>query len=321
MDGWWEAEALDEMFYRVIVAGVHRRLGLTWPVVVAGFSSMVRNLQSTRRAFEIGKEHYDLGNDLYEAMLDPYFTYSCGYWLKAKTLDEAEAAKLDLICQKLNLQKGQYILDIGCGWGSLLKYAAEHYGVRGLGVTVSEEQAKLARERCAGLPVEIRLQDYRALTETFDHVASVGMFEHVGVKNYRTFFEVVKRVLKPNGLVMLHTIGSLKTSRSFDPWVEKYIFPNSMLPSMKQITTAVEGLFVIEDWHNFGAYYDPTLMAWEANFRQHWPELKKTYNERFYRMWRYYLLSCAGSFRARSNQLWQIVLSPSGLIGGYTSVR
>lgn len=321
IDGWWDAEQLDVLFSRLLETGVARRLRITWPVVLAGVSSLARNLQSRRRAFAIGREHYDLGNDLYAAMLGPTFMYSSGYWREATTLDAAQSAKLDLICRALNLQEGQRLLDIGCGWGSLLKYAAERYGVRGVGVTVSKEQAALARERCRGLPIDIRLHDYRDLTERFDHVVSVGMFEHVGYKNYRTFFEVVKRTLKDDGLCVLYTIGSLRTSRAFDPWVAKYIFPNSMLPSMCHITKAVEGLFVIEDWHDFGAYYDPTLMAWYENFVGHWAALKAHYSERFFRMWRYYLLSCAGSFRARYNQLWQIVLSPHGVAGGYQAVR
>jgi cyclopropane-fatty-acyl-phospholipid synthase len=190
-----------------------------------------------------------------------------------------------------------------------------------VGVTVSPKQAELGRELCQGLPVEIRLQDYRDVRETFDHVVSVGMAEHVGYRNYRTYMQTVARCLKPDGLFLLHTIGSSFSKTSSDPFTDKYIFPNSLLPSIKQLGAAMEHIFVMEDWHNFSAHYDYTLMAWFRNFDQNWDKLRDTYGDRFYRMWKYYLLSCAGAFRARKNQLWQIVLSKEGLVGGYESVR
>ena len=259
-------------------------------------------------------------------MLDRRMTYTCGYWSspsgEAKTLDEAQEAKLDLVCRKIGLKKGDRVLDIGGGWGSFARFAAERYGASVVAITISKEQAALGRELCAGLPIDIRLQDYRDLhDETFDHVVSLGMFEHVGVKNYRTYMHVVRRVLKPDGLFLLHTIGSNKSLWFADPWIAKRIFPNGMLPSIAQIGKAVEGLFIMEDWHNFGTDYDTTLMAWFSNFDTAWPLLKEKYGERFYRMWKFYLLSCAGGFRARNTQLWQIVLSPRGVPGGYRSIR
>lgn len=247
--------------------------------------------------------------------------YSCGYWKDAVDLDAAQEAKLELICQKLGLKPGMRILDIGCGWGGALEYAARHYGVESVGLTVSENQAAHAHRRCAGLPVDIRLQDYRALDEPFDRVLSIGMFEHVGIKNYRTFMKTVRRCLRPDGLFLLHTIGASRSTHISDPWMEKYIFPNSKLPSARQLTSAFEGLFVLEDWHSFGPHYDRTLMAWHANIESRWHELDDRYDAAFRRMWRYYLLSCAGAFRARVNQLWQLILSPEGIPGGYISVR
>ena len=321
MDGWWECERLDEFFHRLLSINIYERIGLSLPVILGVLKSRLINMQAVRRAFQVGEKHYDTGNDLFTAMLGSTMAYSCGYWKNAATLDEAQEAKLDLICKKLYLKPGMKILDIGSGWGSLVRHAAKNYGVSAVGLTVSKEQAKLSAELCSGLSVEFRLQDYRTLNEKFDRVISVGMFEHVGVKNYRTYMEVVKRCLKDDGLSMLHTIGSLKSGTSTDPWIEKYIFPNGKLPSVKQIATAAEKLFVIEDLHNFGIYYDKTLMAWHKNFEAAWLELKKNYSERFYRMWRYYLLCCAGAFRARSIQLWQIVLSPRGVPGGYESLR
>lgn len=281
---------------------------------------MLGNPQRPSKAFEVGEKHYDIGNDLYEAMLDSRMTYTCGYWKDAHNLEEAQEAKLDLVCKKLGLKPGHRILDVGCGWGSFLKYASERYGVRGVGITVSKEQAALARERCKGLPIEIRLQDYRDTEGTYDHIASLGMFEHVGPKNYRAYFSKIKTLLKDGGLFLLHTIGSDITA-PVDPWIEKYIFPNSQIPSLRQVADALEGLFIMEDWHNFGADYDTTLMAWFSRFDAHWEEFKHRYDERFYRMWKYYLLVSAASFRARKNQLWQIVLSPQGVPGGYTSIR
>jgi cyclopropane-fatty-acyl-phospholipid synthase len=252
--------------------------------------------------------------------------YSCGYWKNATDLDAAQEAKLDLVCRKLGLAPGQRVLDIGCGWGEALKFAAERHGVHGVGVTVSEEQAQFARELCAGLPVEIRVQDYREVGkgdggERFDRIWSIGMFEHVGVKNYRAYFETVRRCLAADGLTLLHTIGGNLSTNHTDPWIAKYIFPNSMIPSAQQLAAASEGLFVIEDWHNFGADYDRTLMAWRANFDAAWPSLRERYGERFQRMWRFYLAASAATFRSRRDQLWQVVLSPSGVAGGYVAPR
>lgn len=325
MDGWWDAPALDAFIYKVIAA----RLDTAIRFNVAFFFSIVRaylfNLQSDARAFKVGEVHYDLGNDLYEAMLDKRMVYTCGYWSspagEAKTLDEAQEAKLDLVCRKIDLKAGDRILDIGCGWGSFAKYAGEKYGASVVGITVSVEQAALARERCKGLPVEIRVQDYRSVDEKFDHIVSLGMFEHVGYKNYRTYFQVANRCLKDNGLFLLHTIGNNYSTAIGDPWLCKYIFTGGMLPSVAQIGKAIERLFVMEDLHNFGADYDKTLLAWFKNFEATWPTLREKYGDKFYRMWKYYLLSCAGVARARQMQLWQIVLSKNGVPGGYKSVR
>ena len=250
-------------------------------------------------------------------MLGERLIYSCAFWEHAASLDEAQEAKLDLVCRKLGLQPGMRVLDIGCGWGGAARYAAERYQVEVVGITVSQEQVRLAREMCRGLPIEIRYQDYRSLEEPFDRILSVGMFEHVGPRNYVTFMDVVRRCLKENGLFLLHTIGTQQTTKRCDPWIGRYIFPNSKLPSAREICAAMEGHFILENWQNFGADYDRTLMHWFRNFQENWSWLRDRYDERFFRMWKYYLLSCAGVFRARANQLWQIVLSPQGVPGGY----
>lgn len=321
MDGWWDCDALDQFVARVLRAGLRDVVAKSTRAKLFILLAHLTNRQSSTRAFEVGERHYDLGDDLFDVMLDRRRTYSCGYWKDAATLDEAQEAKLELICRKIGLKPGQHVLDVGCGWGSFIGYAAEKYGVKATGITVSREQADYARERLAALPVEVRLQDYRDIEGTFDHVVSVGMFEHVGVKNYRTFMEVAHRCLADDGLLLLHTIMSNISGHTIDPWTEKYIFPNAMLPSPQQIGAAAEHLFIIEDVHNFGADYDPTLLAWHRRFEEGWGRIAERYGERFRRMWRYYLLTSAGGFRIRRNGLWQVVLSKNGVPGGYRSVR
>ncbi len=320
MDGWWDCEDLAGFFFKLLrsnLEGSVRHIGMLWHILPV----LVFNMQTRSRALRVGKEHYDIGNDLYEAMLGPSMAYSCGYWKNASNLDEAQDAKFDLVCRKLGLKSGDRVLDIGCGWGNFLAYAAKKYGVSGVGITISKEQIALAREIVRGLDVEIRFEDYRDTTGQFDHVVSIGMFEHVGPKNYRAYFTKVRELVKDDGFVLVHTIGSWRTTYITDPWFNKYIFPNGVTPSVARLGKATNGLFVLEDWHNFGADYDKTLMAWYENFERAWPDLKSKYGERFFRMWRYYLLSAAGSFRARRTQLWQVVLSKKGVVGGYEPVR
>lgn len=320
MDGWWECERLDIFFQKVLRAGLEDQLPHHLKDTLRIASARIFNLQSKKRAWIVGKEHYDLGNDLFTRMLDPYMQYSCAYWKDAQTLEQAQEAKLDLICRKLQLAPGMRVLDIGCGWGGLAYYMAKNYGVSVEGVTISAEQQKLAQQRCEGLDVKILLQDYRDLNEQFDRIVSVGMFEHVGPKNYATYFDVVDRNLKPDGLFLLHTIGSKKTDDNVDPWINKYIFPNGCLPSVRHIAIASEPHFVMEDWHNIGADYDTTLMAWQTRFLQSWPEIADNYSERFKRMFIYYLNACAGAFRARDIHLWQVVFS-RGISGGLRVAR
>ncbi len=320
MDGWWDAEDLTDFFYRVQSAHLEEQLH-NIETLVAHLRARFLNLQRGAHAWEVGHQHYDLGNDLFQAMLGKYLVYSCGYWNATDNLDAAQQAKLDLVCRKLQLKPGMRVLDIGCGWGEALKFAAEHYGVEGVGITISAEQAVYARDLCKGLPVEIRLQDYRELDERFDAVYSIGMFEHVGARNYRVYFELVRRCLKPEGLSLLHTIGNNDSPSRPDPWVEKYIFPNSMIPAASQVAKALEGLFVVEDWHNFGTDYDRTLCAWRQNFDAAWPELAARYDQRFQRMWHFYLATSTAVFRARRDQLWQLTLSPQGVPGGLRVTR
>jgi cyclopropane-fatty-acyl-phospholipid synthase len=310
--GQWDCEQLDGLICRLLRARLEERTGKSLHEVWLAVRARASNPQKGQGAYTVAKRHYDLGNEFYRAMLDDRMTYSCGYWNDAASLDEAQEAKLDLICRKIDLQRGQRVLDIGCGWGSFGGYAAERYGAEVVGITVSVEQAQWASERYKKLPVEVRVQDYRDVQEQFDHIVSVGMFEHVGHKNYRTYMELAERCLRDEGIFLLHTIGRNMSTKSMDPWIEKYIFPNALLPSALQITQAAEGLFAVRDWHAFGGDYDRTLMAWHANFERNWPRIRSGLDEGFHKMWRYYLLMCAGAFRADENQLWQIVLSKPG---------
>jgi len=322
MDGWWDSENIDEMIYKIIRADLLNKVQHNLKIALQLLGFWLLNMQARHRAFVIGEKHYDLGNDLFRYMLDKRMNYSCAYWKDAKTLDQAQENKLELICKKIYLTPGMRVLDIGCGWGAFGKYAAEKYDVEVVGITVSKEQVYLGKEMCKGLPVEFRLQDYRGIKEKFDRIVSVGMIEHVGYKNYREYFKIAERNLNDDGLFLLHTIGEVRSTKSTDAWTHKYIFSNGMLPSISQLGKAIEGLFVMEDWHNIGADYDKTLMCWYNNFITNWDYLKNKYNERFFRMWKYFLLSSAGAFRARNkNQLWQIVLSKNGVLGGYNPIR
>lgn len=328
MDKMWDVDDLPEMVARIMRSGIGQSVykHLSFGAVLYTLRHLLFNLQNKARAFQVAEVHYDVGNDLYAKMLGPSMTYTCGYWNPptggATTLDEAQRNKLDLVCRKIGLKRGDRILDIGCGWGSLLLHAAREYGAEGVGVTVSKEQVALARSLTHGYPIEIRLQDYRDVCDgPYDHIVSLGMFEHVGTKNYRTYMRTVRELLKDDGLFLLHTIGVKKTGQSLYPWYDKYIFPNGYLPSAAEIGQSIDGFFVTEDWHSFGHDYDATLCAWYCNFDRARPELRAKYDDRFYRMWTFFLLTSAGAFRARYLNLWQIVLSPNGVAGGYQSMR
>ncbi|MBU6310605.1 cyclopropane fatty acyl phospholipid synthase [Patescibacteria group bacterium] len=321
MDGWWDVDDLPGLFERLTRHRFQARISYDMRSMFSLGRALIGNMQARARAFQVAHEHYDLGNDLYEAMLGPSMVYTCAYWADAETLTDAQYAKLDLVARKVGLKPGDSVLDIGCGFGSFAKLAAEKYGATVRGTSVSSAQCDYARTHTAGLPVEIVLEDYRDTTGSYDHIVSIGMFEAVGAKNFRTYMQKAHDLLKPGGLFVLHTIGQNTSTQVGDPWIDRYIFPNGVLPSVAQIGRALEGLFVLEDWHSFGPYYDRTLTAWWQNFDAAWAQLAPRYGERFYRMWRYYLLGCAGTFRARENQLWQVVLSKGGTREPYRAVR
>ncbi|MFA5258485.1 MAG: cyclopropane fatty acyl phospholipid synthase [Candidatus Pacearchaeota archaeon] len=331
MDGDWDCQRLDVFFYKILKERIDEKAleGLNFKTKIKllayRIKSKVFNLQNISRSKIVGKKHYDTGNYLFEKMLDRRMQYSCGYFKNAKTLDEAQEAKLDLICKKINLKPGMKVLDIGCGFGGFAKYAAEKYKVKVIGVTISEAQAIFAKKFCRGLDVEIRVQDYREISEKFDRIVSIGMFEHVGFKNYINFFTITNKLLKEDGLFLLHTIGKNTSEFSADPFIMKYIFSGGELPSLSQITKAVEESFVVLDVHSFGGDYDKTLIEWNKNFKENWNTINKNdhgkYDNRFKRMWEYYLLCCAGAFRVGNIQLWQIVLSKPLANVNYQSIR
>ena len=319
MDGWWDCKALDQLSDKLLRGQIEKQVRASSPsFFLVLLRAYLLNPQSKKRAYIVGEKHYDVGNDLFSLMLDERMNYSCGYWRNAENLDQAQINKLDLICRKMHLKPGMNVLEIGCGWGGFAKYAAENYGVSVHGVTISKQQVEFAQDSCKDLDVRIELKDYRELNGQYDSIVSIGMFEHVGYQNYKNYMKVVHRCLKEDGLFLLHTIGRNQSGRATEPWINKYIFPNGMTPSAQQISAASEGLFVVEDWHNFGQDYDATLMSWNKNFQNNFDKLNDSYDDRFKRMWEYYLLMCAGTFRCRRNQLWQLVMSKSGIKGGYT---
>lgn len=318
MEGWWDCDRIDELVARVLRSDALDHLPFRYVPSLDAIRMRGFDLRTVRRAGRAIALHYDLGNDFFAHMLGRTMTYSCAYWADATDLDAAQDAKHELVCRKLDLRAGDALLDVGCGWGEFARYAAERRGCRVVGITISRAQAAYARERCRGLPVDIQLLDYRdpavAALGRFDKIVSIGMFEHVGTKRYPAFMRRVDGLLRPNGLFLLHTIGS-QHARASDPWLCTYVFPGGVLPTAGDVVRASAGVFVIEDWHNFRADYDRTLLAWHANHAAMVASEPHRHDAAFLRMWRFYLLSCAGNFRAgRHNQLWQVLFSKRGTV-------
>jgi len=312
MEGWWDSPALDQTIDRVCRDRIRDQVKENWVLLAHAVKARVLNRQSEKRAFDIAYKHYDIGNDLYESMLDKRMLYTCAYWANATTLEQAQEAKLELVCRKIGLKPGMRVLDLGCGWAGFASYAAEKYGVTVTGYTVAAEQVRWANAQYPHLPIDIRHEDYRKATGQYDAVVSIGLMEHVGPKNYRGYMELVDRCLAPGGVGFVHTICGNRTTAYIEPWFDKYIFPNAVLPTPDAIIAAMERLFIVEDMANIGEHYDPTLMAWWERFDAAWPRLEAKYGKTFYRMWKYYLLGCAGGFRSRETQLFQLVFTRSG---------
>ncbi|KPA74708.1 cyclopropane-fatty-acyl-phospholipid syntahse [Leptomonas pyrrhocoris] len=343
MDGWWDTRdfyALDDFFKRILEGGLEYYFPNNAKDMANVLKAKMFNPQTKSKSKKVGMQHYDIGNEFFSNMLGPSMQYSCAYWERhigdaagnsvepVATLDEAQQVKLHMLGEKLKLKPGMEVLDVGCGWGALASYLSQTYNVRVTGITISEEQRRSAAARNKDDPrVTILKQDYRdtKFSRKFDRIVSVGMFEHVGPKNYSTFFKHMRRLLNDadrDAVFLLHTVGSNITKDSADQWYLKYIFPGGCLPSISRIGKTIENQFVMEDLHNFGYFYGLTLLAWRENFLAHWnnsPESGKTHADVFFRMFYYYLSSSAGAFAARDLQLWQIVLSPHG-VPGYANV-
>ena len=327
MDGWWTCQALDQLIAKLLTARVDTKVRDKLKLVLSAIHSRLFNLQSRKRASQVADVHYNLDNTLYGYMLGRTMAYTCAYFKDTDNLDIAQDQKFDLVCRKLRLKPTDKVLEMGSGWGGFAEFAAKHYGCELICINISKEQVSYAKKRCKGLNITFHLCDWRdrhvynPKNLLFDKIVSIGMAEHVGHQNYAPWLTLTHKSLKKGGLFLLHTIGGNASTTIIEPWTQKYIFPNGMLPSIQQLGSAMENLFIMEDWHNFGTYYDTTLMHWHKNFNDHWDKLKNKYDEKFYRMWNYYLLSCAGMFRVRDAQLWQIVLSKNGMPDAYESVR
>lgn len=327
MEGWWDCNQLDEFFYRIIKAKTRNKIYRNFRLIAQLFIAKIFNQQNLKKSKRVAKQHYDLDIELFKKMLGETMSYSCGYWKNAQTLEQAQNAKFELICKKLNLKENEKVLDIGSGFGGLSKYMAEKYNCKVTGVNISKSQHDYSNSIC-GNKVNFCFCDYRHLQnhlspeQKFDKIVSVGMFEHIGPKNFKKFFNIMQNRLNYEGLLLLHTIGAQEDKRRGDPWILKYIFPGGIIPRASEITKHTDKLFILEDWHNFGFDYYKTLKAWFNNFDKYWTEIKhKNKDNEFYRMWKYYLLMCAGVFKARENSLWQIVFSKGGVPGGYVSIR
>jgi len=312
MDGWWDCEDIAEFINRNIRSKWIKHQKKTIGLYLFYAKAKIFNFQNIARAFQVGIKHYDINNEMYQVMLGKTMSYTCAYWKTANTLDEAQEAKFELICKKLDLKEGMHVLELGCGWGSFAYYAAKHYGVKVTGMTISKEQVSLGNEICKGLPVTLKLEDYRSAEGEYDRVLSIGIMEHIGYKNYIEYMKISRRCLKKDGIALVHTIGNNRSTSFGDPWLHKYIFPNFQIPSLSQLGLSIERNFVMEDWHNIGPDYDKTLLAWDNNLKDYWSTIIKKYGEKFARMWKYYLMCSAGSFRARKVQLWQLVLTRKG---------
>ena len=331
VNGLWDCQRLDQLFTRLLTPNTaidvmqgfdplaHLR------TLVLSLGERLLNWQTHLRAHQVARRHYDIDPRVYAAMLDSRRIYSCAYWQQASNLEQAQEHKLKLICEKLQLEPGQRVLDLGCGWGGFARYAAENYGVEVLGITVSAQQQRYAQGLSLDLPVRTVLADYRTSLlrqeKPFDRIVSIGMMEHVGRLNDSTFFQIVNDLLTDQGLMLLQSIGTRQTTAKIDPWIDTYIFPNGRLPSAQQLCRGFECSLILQDLENFGRDYDTTLMAWWSNFDAAWPRLSQDISPSFYRLWSYYLLSCAGLFRSGQGQLWQLVLSKPSRQQTYRSIR
>lgn len=323
-------DRLDILVYKIQNKNIQNQVTKpkSWPIWLWGISTYLFNYQTRSKAYDVENIHYNIGNELYQNMLGPSMAYTCAYYKNGNTdLDQAQYDKFQLICDKILLDDNDNVLDIGCGFGTLAKYMVEHKKCQVTGINISREQLRFAyniQDTIKDNDIKSRLlyvdRDYRDIKGRYNKIVSIGLCEHVGYKNYRSFFEKVYQCLEDDGIFLLHTIGSNESVTCTDAWSDKYIFPGGMLPSIKQIGEAMEGLFILEDLQNFGPDYDKTLQAWYKNYKDAICNNRIVKDDIFNRMWEYYLLSSAGSFRARKMQLWQFVFTKNRK-EKYTGIR
>lgn len=331
LDHAWVCDDLVGLIDRIMKADLLSKLSLVMKLRLVlkslpqFFKTWVFN-KVRSKPYEIGQQHYDKGNSLYKEMLgSDDMTYSCGLWDDADDLKQAHLNNFDRACQNMKLKPGMKVLDVGCGNGSFLKYAAEKYGIEGVGITVSEEQAKFAREFCEDLSIKIMVRDYRELGEEFfgyfDAIASFGMFEHVGPRNHQTYFKMISKYLKPGARFFFHTIANFKKAIFLDPFIFKWIFPSSYVPTIKQVLNAAKEYFIhIETYDVKAENYAKTLAVWYKRFKDGWEsKLRHLYYDKvmqgdsFYKMWCYYLASCQALFKVNGKYVLQVVFEKNKL--------
>ncbi len=305
----WTTDDLEGLFYRLCSSDLEKTSRRIPSQHFSRLFDFFINRQSHARAKSNAEHHYNLGNDLFFEFLGKFKNYSCGYFENADTLDEAQAAKMHKLCQLLDLKKGDRLLDVGGGWGEFAKFAATQYDCDVTSINIAQEQINHAREHCRDTAVEIVKSDYRDMTGTYNKIAVVAMFTHVGHKNYRVFMQTMSGLLEPGGKMVMETVGGLESKTRCEPWTDKYIFPGGLIPSMEQIDHSVRGLFKRDSVHEFGHHYAVTLQHWHRNFIEAWPRLRAHYSESMRLMFEYFFLSVAGDFRAKGLLHYHIAFS------------
>ncbi len=318
-DGRFEIENDDlHAYFELVLLNLSQTRQAWWQAPLHLSQMALRKLDQFNplsRARRNVAHHYDLSAELYDLFLDADRQYSCAYFERPDmTLEEAQEAKKRHIAKKLMIEPGMRVLDIGCGWGGMALTLARDYGARVVGVTLSEEQHALATRRAAqeGLSdqVEFRLIDYRKVNESFDRIVSVGMFEHVGAPHYREYFDTVERMLTPDGIALIHTIGRLTPPGYTSPFIRKYIFPGGYVPALSEMSAAIEHTSLwTEDVEIWRLHYAETLLHWVKRFEARQEEAKAIYDDKFCRMWRYYLIACEMTFRLDYQVVFQVQLA------------
>lgn len=314
--GWWTCNDLEELSYRLIRSGLYKTSLLLPQPVLANLLHATINQQSKEKSLRVAVQHYSLGNDVFLDFLGRHHLYSCGYFKDTDDLDVAQRQKLEKVCRLLDLRPGDRVLDVGGGWGEFARYAATQHGCEVTSINIADEQIKFAREYCKDASVEIRRCDYRDVTGRFDKIVVMAMLTHVGYKNYRGFMEVMDRCLEPGGLMLVESVGGHKSRKDCEPWINRYIFPGGVVPSLEQFDRAVAGLFARKALDEFGSSYVHTLRAWHRNFVQAWPAHRSRYDDRMRLMFEYFFLTVAGAFRAGYLLHWHLLFQKGEQVAG-----